>query len=111
MTPVFKSTCHWNEGWRAKGDGRDGLVGTCDVWYKMMCVLSTTSWHMVLLYPLLDGVTSPSEVELALETTFARDRKRFQYANVSHDGGVDNEEFVYSCTQSARTGVAKKGEA
>ena len=37
----------------------------------------------------------PSEVELALETTFARDKKRFQYADVNHDGGVDNEEFIY----------------
>ena len=34
-------------------------------------------------------------MELALETTFARDKKRFQYADVNHDGGVDNEEFVY----------------
>ena len=39
--------------------------------------------------------SSPSEVELALETTFARDKKRFQYADVNHDGGVDNEEFIY----------------
>ena len=44
---------------------------------------------------MLDDVASPSEVELALETTFARDKKRFQYADVNHDGGVDNEEFVY----------------
>ena len=39
--------------------------------------------------------SSPSEVELALETTFERDKKRFQYADVNHDGGVDNEEFIY----------------
>ena len=39
--------------------------------------------------------SSPSEVELALETTFERDKKRFQYADVDHDGGVDNEEFIY----------------
>ena len=77
-------------------EGRwEGEASWCDVWYKMMCVLSTTSWHIVLMYPLLDGVASPSEVELALETTFARDKKRFQYADVNHDGGVDNEEFVY----------------
>ena len=39
--------------------------------------------------------SSPSEVELALETTFTRDKKRFQYADVNHDGGVDNKEFIY----------------
>ena len=39
--------------------------------------------------------SSPSEVELALETTFERDKKRFQYADVDHDGRVDNEEFIY----------------
>ena len=37
MTPVFKSTCHWNEGWGGKGDGM-GEASWCDVWYKMMCV-------------------------------------------------------------------------
>ena len=39
--------------------------------------------------------SSPSEVELALEITFERDKKRFQYGDVNHDGGVDNEEFIY----------------
>ena len=38
---------------------------------------------------------APSEVELALESTFARDKKRFKYADVNHDGGVDNDEFVF----------------
>ena len=51
-------------------------------------------WH-ISLTTLCWWCSSPSEVELALETTFARDKKRFQYADVNHDGGVDNEEFIY----------------
>ena len=56
--------------------------------------MSCTCWH-ISLTTLCWWCSSPSEVELALETTFARDKKRFQYADVNHDGGVDNEEFIY----------------
>ena len=51
-------------------------------------------WHISLTI-LCWWCSSPSEVELALETTFECDKKRFQYADVNHDGGVDNEEFIY----------------
>ena len=67
----------------------------CVVFVHMyICKCHAFCWH-ISLTTLCWCCSSPSEVELGLETTFARDKKRFQYADVNHDGGVDNEEFIY----------------
>ena len=72
--------------------------------YIMCCDCTYIYVHMYILYMPSVGTShlphcwwcsSPSEVELALETTFERDKQWFQYADVTHDGGVDNKEFIY----------------
>ena len=102
--------CRVREGGRREGRGTEGRrreengrgrEGGKKVWGGRE-IKDVGKWCISLYpHPLVSHTTlcwwcsSPSEVELGLKTTFERDKKRFQYADVHHDGGVDNEEFIY----------------